>query len=244
MRPSVGAVFALALLAAACGSVRDQAGARGAPLFTPEEAQNKSGVASVQGFFWARPGDGQYRLCSTSLESFPPQCGEPAIDLDMVDVTQLAGVDFNQNIFWADEVRISGLLRGNRMEVQSIELNSYDASSGLSFRVQVPLEADKEGTSWVALLTNSGSDPVEVTFPSGQSADVILTDPDSGTEVYRWSEGMVFTQAERIQSLSGGQTDRIVLTAPLDVSSGLYDLRGVFSGSPGPASASGRVVVN
>ena len=242
MRLSVGAVFVLALLAA-CGSVREQAGARGTPLLTPEEALTRKGVASVQGFFWARPGDGQYRLCSSSLESFPPQCGEPAIDLDIVDVTQLAGVDFSQNIFWADEVRISGLLSGERMEVQSIELNSYDASSGLSFRVQVPLEAEREGTSWVTLLTNSGLDPIEVTFPSGQSADVILTDPDSGTELYRWSEDMVFTQAERIQSLPPGQTDRIVLPGPLDVSSGLYDLRGVFSGSPGPASAIGRVVV-
>lgn len=243
MRRSLILVAALAMLAAACGSAREQAGAQGAPLLTPEEAQGRGGVASVQGFFWARPGNGQFRLCSAALESFPPQCGEPAIDLDMVDVTQLAGVDFNQNVFWADDVRISGQLGGGQMEVQSIELNSYDPSSGLSFRIQVPLEAERGQTEWVALLTNSGLGSVDVSFSSGQSADVVLTRADSSAEAYRWSRDMSFTQAERRLTLSPGQTERIVLAGALDVSGGLYNLRGVFSGTPGPASATGRVVV-
>lgn len=234
---------ALALLATACGSARDQAGARGAPLLTPEEAQNRGGQASVQGFFWARPGDSQFRLCAASLESFPPQCGEPAIDLDKVDVTQLAGVQFSQNIFWADGVRVSGNIDGGRMQVESIELNSHDSASGLSFRVQVPLEAEAVKIDWVAELTNSGEDPVEVTFASGQSADVVLTDPNSGRELYRWSRDMAFTQAERRVTLSPGQTERIVMSGPLEISDGLYDLRGIFFGSPGPQSATGRVVV-
>ena len=161
----------------------------------------------------------------------------------MVDVTQLAGVQFSQNIFWADAVRANGTLGGGRLEVASVELNSFDPASGLSFRVQVPLEVDTEQISWVAELTNSGLGPVEVTFASGQSADIVLTKPDSGAEVYRWSRDMAFTQAERQVTLSPGQTERIVLAGRLDVSGGLYDLRGTLSGNPEPPSATGRVVV-
>ena len=243
MTRSAVVIGALALLAAACGSAREQAGANNAPLLNPEEAQDRGGVASVQGFFWARPSDGQYRLCSEKLESFPPQCGEPAVDLDIVDVTQLAGVEFQQNVFWADQVRVSGILNRARMNVLQIELNSYDSVSGLSFRVQVALEAQQGQPSWLAELTNSGLDSVKIEYPSGQSADIVLTEPDSGAEVYRWSADMTFTQAERQLTLSPGQTERIVLTGVLNVSGGLYNLRGLFSGSPGPTSATGRVVI-
>ena len=253
VRRSTIAIAALALLATACGSVREKAGASGAPLLTPEEAQTRTGLASVQGFFWARPGDDQYRLCATELDTTPPQCGQPALDLDVVEVTELAGVEFSRNVFWADDVRISGIIKtvpglagfdepAPLMEVQRIDFNSYDSASGLSFRVRVPLEAER-GQSWVALLTNSGPNPVEVTFPTGQSADVILNDPNSGAEVYRWSANMAFTQVERKLNLSPGQTEQIHLIDQLEVSGGLYELRGLFSGNPSPASISGRIVV-
>lgn len=244
MRRSIVALAALALFGSACGSVREQAGVSGAPLLTVEEAEGRSGLASVQGFFWARPADNEYRLCSAALESFPPQCGSPALILDQVNVTELAGVSFNQNVFWADEVRVSGSLNPEtEMTVQSIEFNTYDASTGLSFRVQVPLETERGRTDWVALVTNSGPSLVEVTFATGQDADIVLTNRDSGAEVYRWSQDMAFTQAERKQNISPGQTVRLVLSGDFDVPGGLYDLRGIYSGRPGPPAAVGRVVV-
>lgn len=216
----------------------------GAPLLTVEEAQGRTGLASVQGFFWARPADDEYRLCAVALESFPPQCGSPAIILDQVNVTELAGVSFNQNVFWAEGVRINGVLAsGAEMTVQSIEFNTYDASTGLSFRVQVPLEAEQGRVDWVALVTNSGLGPVEVEFTTGQDADIVLTNRDSGAEVYRWSQDRAFTQATRQQSISPGETVRIVLSGDLDLPGGLYDLRGTYSGRPGPRAVTGPIVL-
>ncbi len=44
-------------------------------------------------------------------------------------------------------------------------------------------------------LVNSGEEPVKLTFSSGQQYEIVVTDPESGEEVYRYSEGMFFTEA-------------------------------------------------
>lgn len=42
-------------------------------------------------------------------------------------------------------------------------------------------------------VTNAGGGKVEVQFPSGQTHDVVVLDT-LGREVWRWSEGRMFTQ--------------------------------------------------
>ena len=42
-------------------------------------------------------------------------------------------------------------------------------------------------------VTNAGTSPVELTFRSGKRADVVVRDGDE--EVWRWSDGRMFTQA-------------------------------------------------
>lgn len=64
--------------------------------------------------------------------------------------------------------------------------------------------ADGEAT-FTFEVENSGSEPVELTFRSGKRIDVVVTDT-TGTEVWRWSDGRMFTQAITSVELGPGET--------------------------------------
>lgn len=53
-------------------------------------------------------------------------------------------------------------------------------------------------------VTNAGSTPVELTFRSGKVADVAVT--QSGEEVWRWSEGRMFTQMMTTRTMAAQET--------------------------------------
>lgn len=244
MRGRAIVVAFLMLAGAACGSDDRQGAVGGAPLLTPDEAQGRSGLVAVQGFFWARPGDDTYRLCEAALESFPPQCGEPAIELTGIDVTEIAGIDFSQNVFWADGIRARGRLGDEVLAVEEIELNSHDSSTGLTFRILVPVEVPFGNAEFVALVTNSSAVPVGLNFSNGQSADVTLRDVDTGAALYEWSAEKDFSEATREIVLEPGETVRFLLAEiDLALESGVYDLVGVLSGAPSPGLVRGRAVI-
>jgi len=54
-------------------------------------------------------------------------------------------------------------------------------------------------------VTNSSAKRVELRFPSGQTHDVVVLDPQ-GREVWRWSTGRMFTQAMQNKLLSASDT--------------------------------------
>jgi hypothetical protein len=54
-------------------------------------------------------------------------------------------------------------------------------------------------------VANVGSRKLEVTFPSGQTFDIVVFD-SSGREVWRWGSGRMFTQALQARPLSSGDT--------------------------------------
>lgn len=54
-------------------------------------------------------------------------------------------------------------------------------------------------------VTNSSNKRVELRFPSGQTHDVVVLDPQ-GREVWRWSQGRMFTQAMQNKVLSASDT--------------------------------------
>jgi intracellular proteinase inhibitor BsuPI len=53
---------------------------------------------------------------------------------------------------------------------------------------------------FVLHVTNGTAKKLELTFPSGQTHDIIIVDA-AGSEVWRWSTGQMFTQALRNQPL-------------------------------------------
>lgn len=66
----------------------------------------------------------------------------------------------------------------------------------------------RDGSVRVALrVANTGDEGLELSFPNGQTHDVVVLD-DAGREVWRWSEGRLFTQAVRTQTLEGGDSVR------------------------------------
>jgi len=54
-------------------------------------------------------------------------------------------------------------------------------------------------------VTNVGDHAVEIDFPSGKTHDVVILD-STGHEVWRWSEGRMFTQAVRNTLLGANET--------------------------------------
>ena len=53
-------------------------------------------------------------------------------------------------------------------------------------------------------VTNAGGAPVELEFPSGQTHDFVVS--RAGAELWRWSEGRMFTQALQQVTLAPGET--------------------------------------
>lgn len=257
MRPTAGAhtdggfvraraLFAVVvvLTAAACASSDRQGAVGGAPLLTPSEAAGRSGVVAVQGFFWARPADGIFRLCSAGGSS-PPTCTGDIVDLTGVDVTEIAGIEFNQNIFSAREVRARGTLRDGTLAVDEIELNASDRSNGLTFRILIPVEVSSGPATFEALVTNSSSQPLTLRFISGQSTDLTLADIETGAIVYRFGATRDFDQDNREITLAPGET-RVLpqMSDPnFGLEAGVYDLLGVLAATPTPGSVRGRTVV-
>jgi intracellular proteinase inhibitor BsuPI len=54
-------------------------------------------------------------------------------------------------------------------------------------------------------VTNGESKRLELTFPSGQTHEIVVLD-SAGKEVWRWSEGRMFTQALQSKVLEANET--------------------------------------
>jgi hypothetical protein len=66
---------------------------------------------------------------------------------------------------------------------------------------------DPRAIHFVLGVTNVGKKHVELTFRSGQSYDFVVVD-SIGREVWRWSNGRMFTQGVQNKQLSTGDSMR------------------------------------
>ena len=84
--------------------------------------------------------------------------------------------------------------------------------------------------TWTVVVTNDTSDDLELTFPTGQRADIILSQGDE--TVYKWSRGQMFTQMVSHLRIPAGGKKTFTLDEPgLDVDPGKYTLSAVVSTS-------------
>jgi hypothetical protein len=62
------------------------------------------------------------RLCEAILESYPPQCGEPFVELVGLEVAELAGTQSDQGITWKESLVVTVQRRQDaRFDVLSVE---------------------------------------------------------------------------------------------------------------------------
>jgi hypothetical protein len=98
------------------------------------------------------------------------------------------------------------------------------------------LDATVDGDVTFTFVVENTGGPVELTFRSGQRADVAVTDTESGEEVWRWSAGRMFTQVISTVELASGETlDRTVTWD--DPPAGSYEAEATLEDNNGSASA-------
>lgn len=62
------------------------------------------------------------RLCAAILESYPPQCGEPSVELVGLEVAELTGTQSEQGITWKESLVVTVQRRQDaRFDVLSVE---------------------------------------------------------------------------------------------------------------------------
>ena len=77
--------------------------------------------ASVGGFVVGRAG-GDIHMCDNLLESFPPQCESPSLELRGIDEAELQGIVRFGDVFWTERpVVMSGSIEAGILVVESIQ---------------------------------------------------------------------------------------------------------------------------
>ena len=111
----------------------------------------------------------------------------------------------------------------------------------LAVRPSEPLRAGAPVT-WRLVVTNPTDADAVLVFSTGQQGEVVLRAAD-GTEAYRWSEGMMFTQAVSEVPLPAGEEVTFSLTGPFGVAPGDYVLEASVVSDPAPEPLRADVTV-
>jgi hypothetical protein len=86
---------------------------------------------------------------------------------------------------------------------EEVARSSHRDSSGLS--AELTIRSSGSEISFALSVVNNTKKNVELTFPTGQTHDFIVID-SVGREMWRWSEGRMFTQALRNKLLGRGES--------------------------------------
>ena len=84
--------------------------------------------------------------------------------------------------------------------------------------------------TWKITVTNDTTHALKLTFPTGQRADVTLS--QNGETIYQWSRGQLFTQMVGHLTIPAGGEHVFTLDEPgIDVDPGMYSLTAVVVAS-------------
>ena len=120
---AMGLLVIAGCVVAACaenqGSAAQPGPATTANVLTVPEAVNIRDTAevTVRGYVLALP-DGTARLCTGMAGSYPPQCGEPSLELTGLDATQLPDHDPASGVRWSGEITMAGVLHGDVLDLR------------------------------------------------------------------------------------------------------------------------------
>jgi hypothetical protein len=105
-------------------------------------------------------------------------------------------------------------------------------SSGVVLTIDPTSPLVQGSVSWIITATNDGNLPVELVFPSGQDAEIVIR--QGAKVVYRWSDGQMFTQAVRCQVLLPHQRAEYFLGGLIRLEPGEYELEASVKAQPSP----------
>lgn len=108
-----------AIVLTACGG--DDSPAE-VPVLSVEQLMSRSADTpiAVRGFLTDQ--ERVTRLCAAILESYPPQCGEPFVELVGLEVAELAGTQSDRGITWKESLVVTVQRRQDaRFDVLSVE---------------------------------------------------------------------------------------------------------------------------
>ena len=211
MRRTVLTVLGVALLAAACGG--DESGSE--PLY--------SGFIVADG--------GGTNLCDALAESYPPQCGGVIVELADLRLDSVVGLQSPEDpalgaVSWTDYVAgVDGTENeGLLTDVVLTDPVESSASDAMVARV-ADLGIDSSEPLVLPIdVRNSGDSAITLSFTSGQRVEFTLSDQDG--EVYRWSDGLFFSQSLEQVTLEAGAIYGTTLTGePVGVEPGSYTAR-------------------
>lgn len=111
------------------------------------------------------------------------------------------------------------------------QVNVLDAS--------LTAESTTEGVELQLTAGNEGDDAVTLSFRDAQRAEFVATDDQ---EVWRWSDGRMFTMATGSETLEPGEDVSIDATWP-DPPSGEYEVRAWLTAEDADAAAEASVAV-
>lgn len=228
----VGAVTALS----ACGS-----GEPAETVLTVDQALavEEGETVRVQGMLVVT--EGEAVLASALLESYPPQAGGSTLSLQGLDVETLVGLSStvgeagSAQVAWSDySLVLEGVMEDGVLEVTGTPPVAESSTEMVRIRFTSPVTPLPSGDAawWVLDMTNLTDEPLDLTFPSGQKAEVVLH--REGSEQYRWSKGKVFTQAVTIETLQPGATMPVVLNDTPALTPGEYEVTATVKASAGP----------
>ena len=180
---------------------------------------------------------GDTRLCGAIADSPPPRCEGPSAILgdlspdDIVALNSASDPEVGELSWTSYELAVSGTVDNGILVNVEIANRVYPAvGDGLRMRLvwsQSPFFPRQlrsgEEIRWAVDITNILDEPIELTFTSGQVAEVTLSDGD--TEVYRWADGKLFTQEINEVEFEAGRTSGATLADLFVLDPGTYTLR-------------------
>lgn len=105
--------------------------------------------------------------------------------------------------------------------VATTSRSAVSTANGAPIASEFKVRTHPKALEFALAVTNPTKKSVELVFPSGQEYDFSVVD-STGSEVYRWGTGRMFTQSLQNRLLDGGETMHIEERAEKTLPSGTY----------------------
>ena len=110
----------------------------------------------------------------------------------------------------------------------------------MALSAELTVETRPNAVVFTVSIRNDGDESVDLTFPTGQTADVVVRSTDDPAEVvWRWSDDRLFTQAIRQVTLAPGESLDEELTWA-DPQPGTFRAEATLEATDARVSAGGR----